>query len=55
LRKVARASQAELATKAGVTETYISMLESGARQNPSLRTLKKLAKALGVDVRELLG
>jgi transcriptional regulator with XRE-family HTH domain len=30
------------------------MLESGKRKNPSLDVLKKLAKALGVPVAELL-
>jgi hypothetical protein len=30
------------------------MLEKGARKNPSLPTLKKLAQALGVLVGELL-
>jgi transcriptional regulator with XRE-family HTH domain len=37
-----------------VTEAYISMLESGVRKNPSLPALRKIAKALGVPVTELL-
>jgi transcriptional regulator with XRE-family HTH domain len=47
-------SQAELARRAGLTQPYIVMIESGARKNPSLKVLGKLAKALGVDVGELL-
>jgi transcriptional regulator with XRE-family HTH domain len=38
----------------GVTDAYITMLESGKR-NSSLDILKKLAKALSVSVTELLG
>jgi transcriptional regulator with XRE-family HTH domain len=47
-------TQAQLAKKAGVTEAYISMLESGVRKNPSLPTLKKIARALGVPLTELV-
>ena len=31
------------------------MMEAGKRKNPSLDVLRKLAKALGVPVAELLG
>jgi transcriptional regulator with XRE-family HTH domain len=44
-----------VAQKAGVTKNYITMLETGARKTPSLPVLKRLAKALGVPVTELLG
>jgi transcriptional regulator with XRE-family HTH domain len=54
LREAGGLTQLELAKKAGVTEAYISMIESGARKNPSLPTLKRLARALGVPVTELL-
>jgi transcriptional regulator with XRE-family HTH domain len=54
LREQEGLTQAGLAKRAGVTEAYISMIESGARKNPSLPTLKKLARALGVPVTELL-
>lgn len=54
LRKQAEMTQAQLAKKADVTEAYISQLESGVRKNPSLDTLKSLARALGVAVGELL-
>ena len=47
-------TQAELAKKAGVTELYISQLETGLRENPSPSVLRRLAKALGVSAGELL-
>jgi DNA-binding XRE family transcriptional regulator len=63
LRKRRGLTQAELAKKAGVTQGYIAKLEPSNRPgqrkttrkaNPSLPTLRKLARALGVPVRELL-
>lgn len=45
----------QLAKKAKVTTAYVSMMEAGKRKNPSLDVLRKLAKALGVPVAELLG
>ncbi len=54
LRDRAELTQEQLARKAGVTEAYVSMIESGTRKNPSLPVLKRLAKALGVPVTELL-
>ncbi len=47
-------TQAELAKKANLTEAYISQLLKGKRKNPSLDVLKRLARALGVPVGELL-
>ncbi len=47
-------TQEELAKKAGVTKFYISQLETGIRDNPSLPVLRRLAKALGVSAGELL-
>jgi transcriptional regulator with XRE-family HTH domain len=43
-----------LSKRAKVTEAYVSQLESGARKNPSLPVLQRLAKALGVPVTALL-
>jgi transcriptional regulator with XRE-family HTH domain len=54
LRAVKGLSQQALATRAKVTQGYIAQLETGTRRNPSLPALKRLAKALGVDVGELL-
>lgn len=47
-------SQRDLAQRVGVTDAYVAMLETGKRKNPSLTILKRLAKALGVPVTELL-
>jgi transcriptional regulator with XRE-family HTH domain len=55
LRQEKGLSQKALAEQVGVTDAYIAMLETGKRKNPSLDILKKLAKALGVPVTELLG
>jgi transcriptional regulator with XRE-family HTH domain len=55
LREEKGLSQKALAKRVGVTDAYITMLETGKRKNPSLDILKKLAKALGVPVTELLG
>jgi transcriptional regulator with XRE-family HTH domain len=54
LREAQGLTQADLAKRAKVTRPYITMLESGARKAPSLPMLKRLAKALGVPVTELL-
>jgi XRE family transcriptional regulator, master regulator for biofilm formation len=43
-----------VAKQAKVTKPYLSMLESGRRKNPSLDVLKRLARALGVNVAALL-
>jgi transcriptional regulator with XRE-family HTH domain len=47
-------TQAELARRAELTEAYVSQLLRGKRKNPSLEILKRLARALGVPVTELL-
>ena len=47
-------SQSALAKVAKVERTYLVKLESGDKKNPSLEVLKRLAKALGVPVTELL-
>jgi transcriptional regulator with XRE-family HTH domain len=53
IRERQRLSQVELARRAGVHQTYISMLELGQRE-PSLSTVAQLAAALEVDPLELL-
>jgi transcriptional regulator with XRE-family HTH domain len=47
-------TQVDVARTAKVTKPYLSQLETGARKNPSLPVLKRLARALGVPVTELL-
>jgi transcriptional regulator with XRE-family HTH domain len=53
LRERRGMTQAQLAEKAGVSRTYLARLET-ARQDPTLSTLEKLAKALGVKVGRLV-
>lgn len=55
LREQKGLSQLELAKRAAVAQAYISEMEAGAKKNPGIETLRKLAKALGVPVAELLG
>lgn len=45
-------SQEKLATKAGVHRTYIGMIER-AEKNITLENIEKVAKALGLSVKEL--
>jgi transcriptional regulator with XRE-family HTH domain len=47
-------TQRDLAKRARVTQGYVAQLEMGIRKNPSIETLKRLAKALGVPVTALL-
>jgi transcriptional regulator with XRE-family HTH domain len=54
LREQRNLTQVELARKAKLTQGYVTMIETGVRKNPSLAILKRLAKALGVPVAELL-
>jgi len=54
LRSARGWSQPELARRAKVTQAYIAQLETGQRKNPSLPVLRRLARALGVPVGELL-
>ncbi len=53
LRKKQGLTQEALAKRTGVTREYITRLELG-RHDPMFSTLVKLAKALKVNVRELL-
>jgi len=47
-------TQQALANKTQVTQAFIAQLETGAEGNPTLDTLKRLAKALKVSVAELV-
>lgn len=46
-------SQSQLAERAGLSVTYIKILEEG-KKSPTVRTLEKLAAALGISVADLL-
>ncbi len=54
LRDARALSRATLAELAGISREYVRNLEAG-EYNVTMATLQKLAKALGVPVRELLG
>lgn len=53
LREERSLSQRELADRSGVAHTTIHALEVGKRTAPWPRTTRRLAKALGVEPREL--
>ena len=53
LRADRQMTQEALAEKAGISRTYLARLELG-QQDPTLTTLKSLAKALKVKVGELV-
>jgi transcriptional regulator with XRE-family HTH domain len=53
LRKQKGFSQEELAFQSGLHRTYISDIERGFR-NVSLKNIEKIAKALGVNAKDLL-
>ncbi|HBE73686.1 MAG TPA: hypothetical protein DDW31_06340 [candidate division Zixibacteria bacterium] len=53
LRKSHGLSQQKLAAKAGFDYRYVGFLEQ-ARINPTIKTLEKVARALGVHVCDLL-
>lgn len=52
LEKKRNLSQEQLADMAGVHRTYIGMVER-AEKNITLRNIKKIAKALGVNIKDL--
>ena len=53
LRRDKDLSQEELAARADVHQTYLSGVERGVR-NPSILVLARIARALNVDVDELV-
>lgn len=55
LRTRAGYSQAELARAAGCERAYITQLESGERDNVSLKLARALARALAVPLLALIG
>lgn len=46
-------SQGDIAKELGVSRGFISTIENG-KANPTLATIAKLAKSIGVSVNELL-
>jgi transcriptional regulator with XRE-family HTH domain len=55
LRTAHGMTQVDLAKRAKVTQGFIAQLEGGLKKDPSLATLRRLARALNVPVAELLG
>jgi len=55
LREAKGLSQEKLARLADVANNTLIKMESGENQNPTLVTLKKVAKALNVSVDDLIG
>lgn len=54
LRKQKALSQEKLARLADVANNTIIKMESGENDNPTLETLRKIAKAFGISVDELI-
>jgi transcriptional regulator with XRE-family HTH domain len=53
-RKQAGLTQRALAERAGISELSLIKLESGAERNPKLRTVRRIARALGVSYDRLI-
>jgi transcriptional regulator with XRE-family HTH domain len=53
-RKKAGLSQDKLAREAGVAYNTVVKIESGENKNPTIETLRNIAKALDVSVDDLI-
>jgi len=53
LREERALTQAELAEKAGISPSTLSLIESGKVPKPHVGTIRKIARALGIEPREL--
>lgn len=54
VREARHLSQAELARRCNLSRAYINALESGNVKEPSAKTLSLLARALEIDIMEIL-
>lgn len=54
LRKKHKLSQEELAKKAGITYSTLIKIESGANDNPTIKTLKRIADTFKISVDALI-
>lgn len=54
LRRAKKLSQDRLSKLADVSYNSIIKLETGGITNPTIKTLAKIAKALGVNIEELI-
>ncbi|NLL38605.1 MAG: helix-turn-helix transcriptional regulator [Clostridiales bacterium] len=55
IRKAKKITQRQLADGSGLSFSFISKLESGEQNNPTLDTIVKIADCLGVQSYELMG
>ena len=46
-------TQFDLSKKSGVSQPTISQIECGRRKYPTYESIKKIARALGTDIKEL--
>lgn len=53
IREKERISQEKLAELTGLSNGYICHLERGSRENPTYKTMERIAKALNKEVREV--
>lgn len=54
LRKRKGMTLTQLAANAGISKSYLSNIERGVNQNPSIEVLKRLAYVLNADLKTLL-
>lgn len=54
-REMAGISQAELSRRCGLSKSHLSQMERGANENPSLDSLVRLSRGLGVPIDYLAG
>jgi transcriptional regulator with XRE-family HTH domain len=54
LRKKYKLSQEELAKKAGITYSTLIKIESGANDNPTIKTIVKIARALNIKIDDVI-
>jgi transcriptional regulator with XRE-family HTH domain len=54
LRRSRQLTQIQLAKRVKVSQAFIAQLETGTETNPTLDTLRRLARALKVTVSELV-
>lgn len=55
IRKAQGLTQVDLSQRVGLNRCYLSQIETGAKKNPSLTTVSRLADALGCTLDDLLG
>lgn len=54
IRKKRRISQRWLAKKAGISRSYLCEMESGKYDNPGVKILCRIARALGCKIDDLI-